>query len=234
MPVSSANVNFVIPAGLASSAVAETVPAIDEQTGVPWEVAPEYLKFTLQDYSLQGEFFQPKIAVYPAKDYAAVGAGAAISIQRLQAVLASPNASLSNDILPRLPYVNADQIFGAEAKIITFKNGSGVRVLAEYAQNYAPINKHDLFYHFEGLTSDGKYYIVATLPVNVVFLPANSDPNSPVPPGGISFPGYTTIDGTVYGDYIQAVTNMLNAARPDAFTPSVETLDALIQSLSVQ
>lgn len=234
VPVSSANVTFVIPQGLASNVLAETVPAVSEQDGAPWEVSPAYLRFTLQNYPLQGKFFTPQIMVYPAQDYAAVGAGASISIQRLQAILASPNATLTNAIMPRLPYVNADQVIGAQAKVITFKNGSGLRVLAEYAQNFTVIDNHDLFYHFEGLTSDGKYYIVTTLPANAAFLAADSNPASPVPSDGIPFPGYDAMNADTFNSYLQKVGDKLNATSAEAFTPSLQALDALIQSISVQ
>ncbi len=233
IPVSSGNVEFIIPAGLAGGALAETVPAVDEQSGAPWEVSPAYIRFTLQNYPLQDKFFQPQIMVYPAQDYAAVGAGAAISIQRLQAILASPAAPLGNDVLPRLPYANADQIIGAKAKMITFNGGSGLRVLAEYAQNFAVIDNHDLFYHFEGLTSDGKSYTVATLPINAGFLAADSNPASPVPAGGVPFPGYASNDATTFENYYQAVSDKLNSTPPEAFTPSLTWLDSLIQSLEV-
>ncbi len=233
IPASSAGVRFVIPSGLASGALPENVAAVNDQSGAPWEVAPAYLRFTLQAYVLQGKFFQPQIEVYPAKDYADLGTGAAISIQRLQAILASPSAAVSNDTLPRLPWANADQIIGAQTKMITFNGGSGVRVLAEYAQYDAPINNHELFYHFEGLTSDGKSYVVATLPINAAFLASDSNPASPVPADGIPFPGTDITDPALWTNYYQAVTAKLNASPPDAFQPTLTSLDDLMQSLQV-
>ncbi len=234
IPLSSGNVNFVIPQGLASGAQIESVAAVTEQSGAPWEVSPAYLRITLQNYQLQDKFFQPQVMIYPAQEYAAVGAGAAISIQRLQAILASPTAPFNNVSMPRLPFANADQVFAAQAKLIQFKNGSGLRVLAEYAQNFATVDNHDLFYHFEGLTSDGKYYIVTTLPTNAAFLAAESDPASPVPADGIPFPGYDAMNATTFNAYIQKVAGKLDHTASDAFTPSLASLDALIQSISIQ
>ena len=111
---------------------------------------------TLQAYPLQGKFFEPQMMVYPAPAYAAVSQGAANSIQRLQTILGSPSPSLSNDALPALPWANAAQIIGAQPVVIPFNGGNGVRALAEYAQYIAPINNQELFYHFEGLSSDGQ------------------------------------------------------------------------------
>ena len=226
--------SLVIPNGLASGAASETVPAVTDQTGAPWEVSPAYTRCTLQAYPLQGKFFQPQLLVYPAQDYAAASAGAAMSIQRLQAILASASPQLSNDLLPRLPFANADQIIGAQPKVINFNGGSGVRVLAEYAQYFAPINNHELFYHFEGLTSDGKTYLVAILPVNASFLAGESDPAASLPPDGVPFPGTSTTDPNVFVSYYQSITGKLNSTSPEAFQPTLTALDALITSISAQ
>jgi hypothetical protein len=233
IPFASAGISLVIPEGLASGATSETVPEVTDQGGAPWEVAPAFTRLTLQAYPLQGKFFQPQIMVYPAPQYAAVGTGAAISIQRLQAILSSSSPSLGNDVLPRLPYANADQIIGAQPVVIPFNGGSGVRVLAEYAQAFSTINNQELFYHFQGLTSDGKYYIVTTLPVNAAFLAAESDPSSAVPSDGIPFPGLDASQPSAIMSYYQAVSDLLNTTAPEAFQPSLSLLDALIRSLQV-
>lgn len=232
-PIACAGTSLVIPPGLASGATCENMPAVDEQSGAPWDVAPAYTRITLQGYLLQGKFFQPQIMIYPAQEYASVNGGAANSITRLQAILASPTASISNDALPRLPWANAEQIIGAQIKIVAFNGGSGVRLLAEYAQYNAPINNHELFYHFEGLASDGKFYVVGTLPINAAFLAAESEPASPVPADGIPFPGISVSDPTVWANYYQSVTSKLNATSADAFQPTLTALDAAFQSLQV-
>jgi hypothetical protein len=233
IPVASAGISMVIPEGLANGATSEAMPEVTDQGGAPWEVAPAYTRFTLQAYPLQGKFFQPQIMVYPAPQYTAVGTGAAISIQRLQAILSSPAPSLGNDILPRLPYANAEQIIGAQPGVIPFTGGSGVRVLAEYAQGFSTINNQELFYHFQGLTSDGKYYIVTTLPINAAFLAAESDPAAAVPADGIPFPGLDASQPSAIVSYYQAVSDRLNTTAPEAFQPSLSLLDALVRSLQV-
>ncbi len=231
--VTFGNISFVIPTGLASGASCENVPAVGAQSGGPWETAPAFTRCTLQGYPLSGKFFEPQIMVYPAQDYASVNDGAAMSLQRLQAIVANPSGPLGNDVLPRLPFANAEQAIGAAPKIIDFQGGKGVRVFAEYAQYFASINNHDLFCHFEGLTTDGKSYIVAVLPINAAFLAASSDPNAPVPAGGIPFPGYNTTDSTVFKNYYDSVSSKLGATSPQDFQPSLTDLDTLIGSLHV-
>jgi hypothetical protein len=230
---SADGVSVVIPAGVASGAIAESVPAVTDQSGAPWDVAPAYVRLTLQGYILQDKFFQPQIMVYPAAEYAAAGNGAANSIPRLQAILASPSAPMTNDVLPRLPYVNAEQAIGAAPKIVAFSTAAWCACVAEYAQYFAPINNHELLYHYEGLTTDGKSYVVATLPINSAFLAAESDPASIVPAGGVPFPGMDNADPEAFSAYYQAVADLLVATPPDAFQPTLTDLDSLIQSMQV-
>jgi hypothetical protein len=114
-------------------------------------------------------------------------------------------------------------------QVIDFKNGRGVRFLTQYAQYPAPINNHDLFYQFQGLTTDGKYYIVVVLPVTSSILAEDEKPGSPVPSGGVQIPAGGTPDQAYY----DAVTKALDAMYEDSFNPSLFQLDALIQSITV-
>jgi hypothetical protein len=225
--------SLVIPPNLAIGATAETIPAVDEQSGAPWDVAPEYVKISFQGYPLQGKFFEPQLMIYPTAGYSAVSEAAAQSIQALQTILANPSTALEEQALPHLPFANAAQVFAAQMQPLSFKSGGGVRFLTEYAQYVATVNNHDLFYHFQGLTASGEHYVVAILPINAAFLAAASDPASPLPAGGISFPAYDSTDESQFRAYYQSVTNLLNATPADQFQPSLASLDALIGSLEV-
>jgi hypothetical protein len=226
-------IKMVIPAGLAISASAEPIDVVADQSGAPWEVAPAHLQVTLQGYPSNNSFHVPQFFVYPAHDYVVANAGAAESIKRLQAVLSNPGAQYTNDQLPRAPFFNAAQVIATQEKVIPFNGGSGVRVVTQYAQDVSPINNGGLFYHFEGLTSDGRYYIVAILPLHLPFLPADNNLASSVPPGGIAFPA-NNASGPDFENYFKQITDQINAAPSDQFDPSLNTLDALIQSISTQ
>ncbi len=206
---------------------------VTEQTGASWEAGPAHLQITLQDYSLGSSFHVPQIFVYPAPDYAAENPAAADSLKRLQMILSNPGGQYTNDQYPHIPFFNAGQVFAAQEKTLSFNGGSGIRFVTQYAQDVSPINNGGLFYHFEGLTSDGKNYIVAILPVNLSFLPTDNNPDSPVPPSGIAFP-QNNARGSDFENYFKQVTDQINATAPDQFNPSLNTLDALIQSISIQ
>ncbi len=225
--VSCQNISLAIPNGLASGVNAEAVPAVGQNDGAPWDVAPAYVRCTLAGYQLQNKFHQPQIFIYPANEYAQVNSDAALEIDRLKKVLTG--TSPTRDTLPRVPFFNAASEIAANIQIIPFQSGQGVRALTEYAQYTSPINNHDLFYHFQGLTSDNKYYVIAILPVTAPILAENDQPSAPIPAGGVPIPAGGMPDDAYYA----SVTEKLNALPPDSYAPSLNTLDALIQSIMV-
>lgn len=222
--VSFENVSFVLSEGLATGATPSSVAAVN---GAPWENAPAHIKIALTGYELQGKFHEPAIYIYPADEYKQVNPNSVEQIDRIQKILAG--ATMLKETLPRIPWFNAEPMIAAQIKLVSFQNGSGVRALTEYSQYYAPINNNELFYHFEGLTKDNKYYIIAVLPVNAPILPENEKPDASVPEGGVPIPTDIGVN-TIY--YI-SVTEKLNSIAPDAYTPSLNTLDQLIQSILV-
>ena len=228
IPISYENVSFVIPSGMASSANTETMTSVDTNSGAPWEIAPTHLRFTLTGYQPQGKFHEPAIYVYPADEYAQTNSIASEQIERLKKALAG--SPLLKETLPNVPFFNAGHLMAAGIQLIKFQNGSGVRELTQYDQYPAPINNHELFYHFEGLTSDNKYYIIAILPITAPVLAEDEKPESPIPTGGVSIPASTGPTDVYYF----SVTEKLNSLAPDSFTPSLNALDALIQSILVK
>lgn len=229
--ISYGNIHFRLPREVANTALAGTVPAVpDEQTGGPWGIAPEYIKFELDGYALFDTFHDARIHVYPASEYAAANESAASSIAKLQAILDGSTAP-TPDKLPTIAFFNAGQVFAAQIQTIQFANGKGVRFLTEYAQYFATANNRDLFYQFQGLTDDGKYYIIAILPASHPLLAMSEDPAISIPQGGIPFPGFEDQSGIEA--YYPAVVNLLNSAAPNSFTPALGMLDALIQSISI-
>ena len=221
------NVSFTTPLGVAKDAQSEMVSAVTDTNNSPWwEIAPAHLEFTLTGYQVQDKAIEPKIFVYPADEYAKLNSNAADQIQKLKSILAG--APLSRDALPSW-VMNAGQIMAAKAQVVPFQNGRGVRFLTQYDQYPAPVNNHELFYHFQGLTDDGKYYVVATLPVTSSILAENEKPDAAVPSGGVP-PSASSGPDQAYYD---AVTKALDAMYEDSFNPSLFQLDALIQSITV-
>ncbi len=228
IPVSFQNVSFVIPIGLANTANYEIVPEMNETNSDPWSIAPEHGMITLTGYPITREGFGPLIHIYPADQYFSVSPGGANSLSKLRTILSNPGAPMTQDNLPGIPFFNAARLYAAQIGLLKFQNGEGVRMISESAQYPAPI-VHDMsYYHFEGLTYDGKYFIVALFPIIVPLQATEAKPSA----DGITFPADMG-DATGSKNYYQAITDLLNSANPDAFQPSLTQIDALIQSIQI-
>ncbi len=235
IPVSYKNVSFTLPVGLASDAAPVTVPQASGNDVTPWDTSPEHIEFRLNNYAISGEAFSVReIRVYPAQPYADAQSGVNIMLQRLRGLLASPSTAITADNAPHVPFFNADAMIAAQAQRLHFQNGDGVRMVSQYGQAVMPIANAGTFYQFIGLTSDGKYVVIAVLPVHASILPDKEDPASPVPAGGVPFPDIASSDPSVFTAYFQAVGDRLNSMDPASFEPSLVTLDSLMQSISVQ
>ena len=140
---------------------------------------------------------------------------------------------MTPDQLPAVPFFNAAQVFPSNIQTISFQNGSGVRFLTEYAQYAASANNQDLFYHFQGFSDDGEYYIIAILPTTMPLLAETSDGDAALPSGGIPYSYFVEGSNFDAQEYYARVTDLLNATSPESFTPSLSQLDALIQSMQV-
>ena len=230
--VSFGPLNLVLPPGLASGVSGSQFPRSEGQDLPYWEVTPGHTVLKVEGYPLQGKFHQPQIYVYPAQAYAEMVPGAFESIRRLDNILYSPDAPISAEQLPAVPYFNAQQAFASNIQKISFQNGGGVRFLTEYAQYPASVNNHDLFYHFQGVTRDGAYYIIAILPISNPALAETSDAGAALPSGGVPYPDLTAPKPDMPG-YYKAVTDVLNAQSLEAFAPSIKQLDSLIQSMRI-
>ncbi len=211
---------FHLDPALASSYDCKTEDAVTE--GI--EVNPQYTKLTLQGYVLSGKFFEPHISVFLVQSYTRLlpdlVPGFVSSLQALIGGGPTPvfTGSFDSPHLPFLPVFNAGQVFFAGYQVVPFVNGSGTRYLTEFAQYNAPVNNNDLFYTYQGLTSDGKYWVSAILPINNPILLANANN----PPSGD------------YGAYITGMVNQLNSQTSDSYTPTVAALDALVASITIQ
>jgi hypothetical protein len=221
-----------IPASVADGASGSDIPPVTNADAAYWEKTPGHLQVSLNDYYvLQGKLHQPQIYVYPAMPYVELVPAAFESMHRLRNVMNSA-VPITPEELPGVPFFNAAQVFASNIQAASFQNGSGVRFLTEYGQYPAPVNNRELFYHFQGFTNEGEYYIVAIFPITAPGLGESSDPESAVAIGGVAYPkmGDPSDD---WKAYYAAAASLLEATAPEAFTPALNQLDALIQSIKI-
>ena len=107
---------------------------------------------------------------------------------------------------------------------LSFKNGTGVRYLTGISKQSYPfqINQDNFAYVFEGLTSDGRYYVEAMIGVSFPNLTDN-----------LISPAQYQQDITTYANYITNIDWQLRMVTDQQFTPNLDKLDQWINSLNV-
>lgn len=224
------NISFVIPTGIGSGAQAEFIDAVPPSNDMPWwEIGPAYNRYLIQNYPLAGTFHEPRIFVYPVSEYVQMVPDVGGIVDELKTIINSPNAPIPEN-LPFLPAFNAAQTFHSNEQVIQFQNGTGLRFLTQYAQAPYPVNNNSLFYTFQGITSDGAFYVSAILPINAAFLSADGNPETPLPADGIPF-DWENFENTP--QHFELAKQKLNTTDPNAFSPSLTSLDTLIQSIKI-
>jgi hypothetical protein len=215
--VSCGNLSFYRDSSLASGFSCITVPEAANLDYPPFAVNPEYPEVTLTGYVLADRFMDPHIDVFPVLRFKELLPDLVNPrIAALQALIGG-GTPIADEYLPVLPIWNAAELIRAQYAVVPFQNGSGIRYITQYAQNDWTVNNHDMFLSFQGLTSDGKYWISLVLPISHPSLPEIGD-NQP----GFDWPAY----------YVQ-IANQLNGQTPESFIPSILALDALINSITI-
>jgi len=222
--VDFANIHFRYPPDLAAEVVPESAPAYTDPNGPTWDLVPQHTLFNFTAYPAHPEaFHEPRLYVYPVDEYRAISPEVGGVIDDLRAFLDRQPAQLGPDeTIPFLPVWNAGQVLQAQIAYLEFQNGRGVRFLTQYAQNIYPVNNRDLFYTFQGLTHDGRYYLAAVLPVTNPILD-NADA--------------TTIDDNFinnFSQYIASTEDDLSAQPPESFTPNLDWLDEMLRSFRIE
>lgn len=222
--ISYEGITFSYDPTLATGVTPATLPGLP---GFPSD--PDFIKyganieFQFNDFVVQGNFHTPRLIIYDVADYTNLAPFAGEQVAKLQALLS--NRPATPEDIPYLPIVNAAQVVRTQVAYLDFANGAGVRFVTYYAQDVSPLTNDAIFYTFQGLTSDGRYYISADFPVNASSLPATFNESA-------AATDYDTFAQN-YMAYLDETITQLNTLTPANFTPNLTLLDSLIQSLSV-
>jgi hypothetical protein len=218
LAVNYANIQLAIPSNLASGTTNVTTtdiepPYINPSAGQ----MPQHAKIILNGYPIQGASWQPQIIVFNAGQYA--------HYTDLTQHIISGLRSMHYQHGQPLPGGLPSGQFNADVQSLNFVNGNGIRYLTQFDESPLPANNRELFYYFHGITNDGNYYVQVVLPIQAPFLASDNNPNSPLPQNGIPFHGDQS--------YFSAIEQQLNATPPNQFSPSLTSMDALVQSITV-
>ena len=224
------NVQLILPANLARAVISRAKPEFDRLG----ELYPAYTEFTLIGYGSKNTTFQPQVQIYPVQG---LGSGATATVQELKELLTSRPASILRGAgIPILPTIPAGQLLDVQIQYLSFANGSGIRVLTQFAQDAGPIHNEGLVYIFQGLTDDQAHYISAFLPVSAAYLPDHVLDPSDIPPiDGVPYPQLSAQNFEAdYSFYQNAASRKLNQTPAEEFTPSLDLLDDLIESIQIE
>ena len=216
------NISMSIPVGFATGARGETVPRAEGDAVEPWGIAPQHTRITFDGYALGQRFHEPQIFIYPVDEFAAMSEGAATIIEELRSIANDTNPNFP-DTLPHLPIFNAQQLFSAKAERINFGSGRGIRYITQYSQSFAQINNNELFYTFQGITDDGRYYVAANLPITTPLVDTMTAPN-------FGDPAFTPEQ---YTTYLDGVAKTLSSLAAPFYAPSLDVYDQLIFSIVI-
>lgn len=225
-------IRFSYDATLASEIIPEFIPTRFGDQFAPWDQTPNHVAFTFRDPYTEGRdlYWQgfspdpvPKIFIYRTVDFPeeVLGWDGKAQILALQNMLQERKPD-SGGTIPVLPLTNAGQTFHAKLAYMDFDGGSGVRFVTQYTQEPRAINNQELIYTFQGMTSDGAYYISGILPVSAEHLPAKFEIKEE------EIPNFQVR----WGKYLEETTQKINHFPDGAFDPNLETLDAIFLSLS--
>jgi hypothetical protein len=201
----------------------------------PDGVLPRHRLFTF-GATAKGEdatspYLIPHISVYPIEEFKKVYALSPEMVkgftEDMAAISAIGNGSGAIGLEKELPYglfIDAHQSFRAHATRVAFKSGKGFGFLTQYDIEPTLVNNENLVYVLQGVTADGKYYVLAEFHVA-----------SPLaaPRPGESHDGYSITNEKGYAAYVAKTAKKLEASPARDFTPNLEKLDELFKSITV-
>jgi len=238
------NIRFSFPAALATGIHIEAIaanPLTLPKEQFSFEHYPEHIRFNFLNYLDGSEFFLPyviagpQILVYSTEAIREFGYDFSGRFDMLETLLRErPDLStyagasvLEFELqLPLLPWVNAAQMLRSHPQYIEVAGvGSGIRFITYYSQDADYITDQQLFYTFQAIMDSGTQYVSASFPVKTGLLPETVDMSA------IDWKAFAANYSDVY---LPETFALIDNLPDDAFTPSLDTLDALIQSITFE
>ena len=211
---------------------------LENETDKPDDIYPRHVRFNFKKPNRE-RFYT--IAVFPIEDYRRIWKAAeknnqAIFDEELRAVQKAVKDKnfRKNGEMPSLPYMDASAVFVARAKNLRFQNGDGVFYLTQFTQDYAAlVNNDELTCIYQGITADGKYYVLAEFPASVSFLPnrdATEFENYKMPQNYQDFQK----GERQYRRYLSKITRRLENLPPGEYKPSLRYFEEIISTLKIK
>jgi len=212
--VSFDNVSFSYGSSLAATVTGHQVGAVDTVNGH----YPRSVQFTFGGYIVPQYSQDTRVTIYPLDSGTGQASGPPQAAEsQLRSILQRRPTLAELKQLPLIALDGAGEVFHAKEAYLTFQNGVGISYISAFAQTASPVtNQSPVVYVFQGITNDGKAYVSIQLPLFVAVLPNTAPSFSPAQ--------FTT--------YLRNLTRTLNRLPDDGYTPHLNYLRTLAQSVS--
>ncbi|HPR34592.1 MAG TPA: hypothetical protein PKY64_02880 [Anaerolineaceae bacterium] len=222
--IESGGLVFKLPAEVAASAEVTTVLADDPNQGWSEFALPARRMVSFTGYAISDHFHNPVIYVYDFDKLIQGGAFGSTMAATLQGLLTDPEFDLQAEgSLPFLPPFNAAQVFHVLEQRLDSDHNSGIRYLTLYSQALVGVVNYDIFYTYQGISKDGRYYIAAILPINSTLLSNDQLTQAELETIAID-----------YEAYLSSMTDMIRGDNGASLSPTLAALDAMMMSLFSQ
>lgn len=215
---------FNLPVEVAASAEVTAVLPDDPNQGWPEFALPARRAVNFSNYAIQDHFHTPVIYVYAFDKLLQGGTFGATMAAMLQGLLSDPEFDLQTEAdLPFLPPFNAAQVFHVLEQRLDSEHNSGICYLTLYSQALVGVDNYNIFYTYQGISADGRYYIAAILPINSALLSDEELTQAELE--------------AIAGDYVGYISHMKDLLVTDngtSLTPTLAALDAMMMSLTIQ
>jgi hypothetical protein len=231
-----------IPAASGLIAAEEKALYLEEESDKPDSVVPNYLSLKFRGRyasTNQNSSYQPEVNIYPIEEFRTVLGKSKTAveyldkgIEQLKTIISSRPKRLKN--VPRIPLHDGSPTTITHVKYVQFANGSGVQYLTHFDIEQAIIGNERLTYVMQGLTSDGRYYIFATFPVALDFLPHSdaSEFRGYKSPLYFYEPKTRAANEKNYERYLSSMTALLEGTHDDRFEPTLTSIQSTLSTLN--
>lgn len=229
------SIRLMIPEALAEDVTFEILPEVDGMGGI--RPVRQYLTLKQEGDDGTPRFPLARLIVAPVvgltEDWMPLGAEAIDELRLLlyeapqfeEMILESVDMTIpARDLwFPSDPFIlGARRMLVVLPHYVDMENGRGVAFITMYAQDLLPVTKENVFYNFVGLTDDEQYLVTMQYPVDSDMLIGSMD--------DFVFPENWE---EVYTVYMQQATESLHTVLPEEWRPSLNTLDAVVNSIYV-
>lgn len=219
--------------GLATHVHGMVRPAIPNNPDEPPYLngMPGHLRFSF-DTDSPSLWFSPnerQLYIFPIEKFQTVFQGEYLDelnrhIHTLQTLLSSRPQRIEEKILI-FPTIEASQDLRVQVKYLDFSNGDGIRFIAHYGFEVAPFTNENLFYAFQGVTNNKRYYVAFYYPVSASVLP-DTYKDTNIADDYEAF-------AERYETYRRETIETLEQLVSKSYTPILDQLDAMLESLQI-